>query len=439
MKPRAGAAPEPVFLRDIMLNIFTFLDVGVAVGTAKSRWVKGLAAWTTVALLAACGSDDSGPQPEANDFVATPNNGVLAVSVGEGLFKDPALSASGKQSCATCHDEEFGHADKPGVFLPLGGAGLNLSGMRSSPSTRYLNRAPAFALDAHGAAYGGFTWDGRADTRRAQARNPFFVAEEMALPGSADAPQALLALVRKASYFNDLLSLYKKEETDTDEKLFKRIVELLEIYQRDDADYNLFDSKYDQVLAGTATLSAAEARGLALFNDSSKGNCASCHTSSGSQPLFTNFGFAALGLPRNHQGPKNADASFFDLGLCARSKDNDTAVKGVSRYCGQFKTPTLRNVARSAPYFHNGSIATLEDAIRFHFTRDTDPGRWYKTATGAADRSYNDLPAQYQGNLVKGQPFAGGYQPSDADIADLMAFLATLNDADQLLPVAPAQ
>lgn len=392
-----------------------------------------LAATAGVLGLTGCGNSDDNnlPSEERASFVARPADAASAVEVGSLIFKDPALSASGRVACATCHAEEFGHADQPGVGLPKGGPTVAFSGMRSSPTARYLNTGMAFTLDASGRPSGGFTWDGRADTRREQARGPFFDGVEMALPGSPEQPAALVDLVRRAGYFGQITALYKPTELDTDAKLFKRIVELLEIYQRDDTDYNLFDSPYDAHLAGSGTLSAAQARGLAIFTDPLRGNCASCHPATGTRPVFTHFGYAALAVPRNHAGPKNADPGFFDLGLCARDKAGDTAVKGVARYCGLFKTPTLRNVERTAPYFHNGAIATLEDAVRFHFTRDVDPARWYRRGDGSLDAPYNDLPAAYRGNIVGGKPFDGSWQPSDAEMADLLAFLGSLNDADQ--------
>jgi cytochrome c peroxidase len=366
-----------------------------------------------------------------------------AIDAGEFLFKDTRLSASGKMACVSCHMETFGHADGPGTKLPKGGPNLDLLGMRSSMTARYLNLTPPFRLSLRGTPSGGFLWDGRADDRFEQVFHggPFFDPVEMALPGSASQPKALTDLVRSGPYWPAVEALYAATPglIDTDQKLFKQVSVLLETYQRGDADYNLFDSKFDQVQAGTATLSASEARGSALFNDPQRGNCVHCHSSGApQQQLFTNFGYSALGVPRNHAGPKNADSSFFDLGLCARKKAigslSDLLVK-LPRYCGLFKTPTLRNVERTAPYFHNASAATLEDAVRFHFERDTQPAKWYRKADGTADRRYNDLPTWYFGNLAQGRPFNGRYTASDADIADIVAFLKTLNDADQTEPV----
>jgi cytochrome c peroxidase len=369
----------------------------------------------------------------AASVLAQDNSGKVAV--GSKLFKDPRLSASGQMACASCHVEAHGHADLPGTGLPKGGPNLDLSGMRSSPTARYLNQNPAFSLAEHGDARGGFTWDGRADSRREQARAPFFSPVEMALPGSPEQPGALTALVRSAVYYPELQALYAPEQIDTDLKLFKRITELLAIYQHGDPDYNRFDSRFDQAQAGTATLSDSEQRGFALFTNPQQGNCASCHSAAGKKPLFTHFGFSNLGVPRNHAGPKNANPDYFDLGLCAREKSPDPQVQGKARYCGQFKTPTLRNVSRTAPYFHNGAIATLEEAVLFHFLRDAEPARWYRTADGNPDRRYNDLPQAYQGNVVQGRPFNGAFQPTAAQLADLLAFLRTLDDADQTAPL----
>jgi cytochrome c peroxidase len=242
-------------------------------------------------------------------------------------------------------------------------------------------------------------------------------------------------LVRAADYYADLKALYKENEVDSDEDLFARITELISIYQRDDADYNLFDSRFDKSLLSPQVLTSSERRGLAIFNDSNRGNCMTCHSASGAKPLFTNFGYTAIGAPRNHEGPKNVDPAYFDLGLCMRERaKSEEKKRGASndRYCGMFKTPTLRNIAQTAPYFHNGSVSTLEAAVRFHFERDTQPSKWYKRADGSVDSAYNDLPAKYQVNLSRGKPFSGSYSPTDAEVADLVAFLKTLTDADQI-------
>lgn len=381
--------------------------------------------------LAACTTE-----PQVSAAAAPTEEPLDEVLVGELLFKDPRLSASGKMACVTCHAEEFGHADVPGTFLPMGGPALDRAGRRSSPTARYLNSNPPFHLDAQGNAWGGFTWDGRANTRADQSKDPFFDHAEMALEGSTAKPDALLRLVRSADYFPKIQAWYAQDDLSRDDVLFQRVAQALEVYQRDDADYNLFDSRFDRSLTGMASLTPLEARGLAIFKNPNQGNCMSCHTvqSAELKPALTDFGFRALGVPRNPKaGNLLANPSDIDLGLC-RSGRQQPAGTNADRYCGQFKTPTLRNVERTAPYFHNGAIATLEDAVMFHFTRETDAARWY----GSADQRYNDLPAQYHRNVVQGKPFDGSWVPSTNDLQALIAFLKTLNDEDQTEPMLAA-
>lgn len=384
-------------------------------------------------MLSACSSDALviGEVEPVQDEI------IDEVRIGELLFKDKRLSRSGEMACSTCHAEEFGHADLPGVMLPLGGAERTLAGKRSSPTGRYLNKNPAFHIDAHGNAWGGFFWDGRVDTRAEQSKRPFFNPVEMAVAGDPESPAALLELVRGADYYKDLTTFYARDNLDDDKLLFERIAQALEVYQREDDDYNLFDSRYDQYLAGALELSPLERRGLDIFNDPQRGNCTSCHesTAADNQPVFTDFGFRALGVPRNTLSPVIiADPAHVDLGLC-RSERSEPAAAADDRYCGMFKTPTLRNVERTAPYFHNAAIASLEDAVMFHLSRDSHPARWY----GSVSARYNDLPAQYHANVVQGKPFDGSWTPGQEDMQALLAFLKLLNDSDQSEPLLAAR
>ncbi len=129
-----------------------------------------------------------------------------AVDVGDLLFHDLRLSANGQIACSSCHLEAVGPADATGTKLPLGGASGTLLGMRSAMTVRYLNLTPPFRLSLLGTPSGGYLWDGRADNRFEQAFHggPFFNPVEMALPGSATAPKALMDLVRSAAYWPQL-------------------------------------------------------------------------------------------------------------------------------------------------------------------------------------------------------------------------------------------
>ena len=225
----------------------------------------------------------------------------------------------------------------------------------------------------------------------------------MALPGSVDEPSALTALVRAASFFPLIQNLLKPNDINTNAKLFDKITTLHSLYQRDDVDYNRFDRRYEKWLLNKAQLSPAELRGMALFKDVNRGNCASCHSAEGPKPVFANFGYAALAAPCNHEGPLNVNASYFDLGLCLRERARNESKKlaaSDAAYCGMFKTPTLRNIDRTAPYFHNASVTTLESAVRFHFERDAQPasqilssGQWQRGP--CVQRSPSAIPAQH--------------------------------------------
>jgi cytochrome c peroxidase len=198
-------------------------------------------------------------------------------------------------------------------------------------------------------------------------------------------------------------------------------------------DFRLFTSKYDAFLNGKARLTEQETRGLALFNDPRKGNCAACHPSGrgsdGSPPLFTDFTYDNLGVPRNDAIPDNADAVYVDLGLCGPQR---TDLANRPDLCGAFKVPTLRNVARTAPYFHNGRFATLQEVVGFYVRRDTNPEEWYPTGASGVQK-FNDLPASMHRNVNTTEaPYNRklGDAPAlnPAEIEDVVAFLKTLDD-----------
>jgi cytochrome c peroxidase len=348
-------------------------------------------------------------------------------AVGERLFHDPSLSASGLQACATCHAADRAHADPAGTFLPVGGANLDQQGLRSSPSLRYIDTAGPFQVLGPGLAKGGYFWDGRADSRVAQARFPLFSSVEMA---NADVP-AFAARLRSVPYFPDLLAAASLAAGANDEVLLDAALRAVDAYQAGDVEFHAFNSKYDAFLEGRAALTAQEANGLQLFNDPAKGNCSACHPSApgpgGAKPLFTNFAYFALGVPRNHS-QNTSDPAFFDLGLCGPRR---TDLVGRSDLCGMFRVPTLRNVVLTAPYFHNAAFAALRDVVSFHATRDTNPELWYPTVANVVQK-FDDLPAVYQGNVTTIAPFGGaaGALPhlTPQDVDDIVAFLGTLSD-----------
>lgn len=383
----------------------------------------------TATSLVACGGGATADPTDGTVRALSLTRSIAAdrVAVGDRLFNEVALSAGGRQACASCHVKERGHADPEGGFLPMGGPALDQQGLRSSPSLHYMNGNPAFGWDADGRPRGGFTWDGRADTRAIQALGPLLAANEMAHPDA----NAVVTAVRALPYFSELAAAYGLPSAASDEQVLRATQQALEDYQAGDVDYQPFTSKFDAVQRGEARFTAQEQRGLDLFNDPQRGNCASCHSSTprpgDALPVFTNFGYFALGVPRN-TSTATADPSFFDMGLCGPVR---TDLAHRTDLCGMFKVPTLRNVELTAPYFHNGALSTLEEVVTFYATRDIDPARWYPTVGGVVQR-FNDLPPAYRGNVTQQAPFgpppAGGPRLSPQDVQDIASFLRTLTD-----------
>jgi cytochrome c peroxidase len=361
----------------------------------------------------------------ASAFDRTPDAAALT-AIGRELFSDPALSVSGKISCATCHDPR--HA-----FGPPDGHG---TGLRAVPSLMYAQNAPPFTehfIDDEGddsvdqGPAGGRTWDGRAQSLHDQARLPLFAPDEMANP-SADAVVSKV----QSRYAAAFRRLFGDKVFDDKSLAFKGVLMALEAYQQSPAEFYPYSSKYDAYLRHETTLSPQELRGLAAFNDPARGNCARCHPSEikqGAFPQFTDFGFAAIGVPRNLRIPANADRRYNDLGLCGPLRMD---LKDRPEYCGLFRTPSLRNAATRRVFFHNGVLHSLSDAVRFYAERDTKPEKWYPRANDGSTLKFDDLPAEYHANLDTKAPFGGqaGDAPtlSAADVADIVAFLGTLID-----------
>jgi len=450
--------------------------LGFGSGSAPGGWALAAAA---AVLLAACGGGGSGSSatPPASGGSSTTLS--AAAQLGQKIFNDTALSVSGTQSCASCHVKASAFAEDAtasgvdhGSPVPLGGAGMDLAGFRNTPSLMYTSLTPAFFFDSDGGPNGGFFRDGRAATLSDQAVLPFTTSFEMA---NADASAVILKL-KTRPYLADFQALYGADVLNDPDSALARMGAALAAFESEEPSFNPFSSKFDAYQRGQATLTAQELRGLGLFNNATKGNCSACHPSTSANgstpPMFTDYSYDNLGIPRNPLIPAN-DAgapdyvpvdstdgvqSYYDLGVCGPFREQTV---NLSASCGQFKVPTLRNIAVTAPYFHNGRFTTLKDAIGFYVRRDTNPEEWYPTAADGSVTKFDDLPAAYGGQFVVKAGVVGsdagylgnvntseipynraiGDTPalSPDEIDDVITFLCTLTDGyDPARPTAQA-
>jgi cytochrome c peroxidase len=419
-----------------------------SVERAAQGIVRGAALFLIASVgLTACGQqDDTATIPAAAKAVTQASkpsepSGKEMAAIGKLAFFDPSLSASGKQSCASCHSPEHAYGPPNGLAVQLGGVDMKHYGTRAVPSLRYLRRVPIWTHtyassfkerleDGDNMPSGGYTWDGRFDRPADQAAFPLLNPDEMANADAADVAPRL----SKSAYAQRFRDVFGQDILARPADALAALGKALERFQFDDPSFQPFDSKFDRVLDGQAQFTEQEARGFALFNDPDRGNCASCHLvdkgAAGAHPVLTDYNFQTLGVPRNPEIPANADPAYYDMGLCGPTRTDKSDNKW---YCGMFRTPTLRNTATRKVFFHNGRFHTLEDALRFYVQRDTNPSKWYPHPDGK--QRFDDLPVKYQSNVdTRTAPMTNhkGGKPvwSEADIQDVVAFIETLNDSD---------
>ncbi len=355
-------------------------------------------------------------------------------ALGKALFADTRLSQPQGTSCASCHDAArgftgFNRGGRDGVASGSLRARL---GFRNPPSLTYAKFIPPLYFyqddDAtQPAPFGGLMLDGRADTLAAQSREPLLARHEMNL-GSE---RAAAARLRGAGYRQAFEALYGAGVLDDPRRAVAAFGSSIEAYLQSD-ELAPFDSRFDAFLRGdTRALTAQEARGLAIFRNPDQGNCASCHSvshtsSNPARSLFTDFGYEALGVPRNRRLPANADPKHFDAGLCRTAEAREWP--DADSWCGYFRTPSLRNVAVRTRFMHNGVFTSLREAVRFYAVRSTRPGEVYTRGP-----VFDDLPARQRGNVnQQSSPLnrRAGSPPamSEDDIDAVVAFLGTLTD-----------
>ena len=221
----------------------------------------------------------------------------------------------------------------------------------------------------------------------------------------------MIEKIRNASYADEFKLIFGQDAFDDIDKAYDYVATALASFERS-AILNPFTSKYDYYLVGVVKLSAQEERGLQLFEAENKGNCAACHPSravDGKPPLFTDFTYDNLGVPSNQKILEIKGVDFVDIGLGKTVKDNTNAEPGANN--GKFKVSSLRNIAKTAPYMHNGVFTSLREVVDFYNTRDTDV-KWAKPEI-ATTMNMEEL-----GNLGL----------SDQEVDDIVAFMRTLSD-----------
>ena len=260
------------------------------------------------------------PVPDSNPVTAE------TVDLGRRLFYEVKLSADGTVSCASCHSPEAGFADPRRVSIGVGAK----TGNRNAP--------PALNAAYHPVQF----WDGRAATLEDQAAGPIANPVEMNLPHSdcstkIDQDPAYKALFEKAFGPGPV----------TMDKITKAIAS----FERTLISAN---SPFDRYQYGgdKKAMSASAIRGLALYKDPNKGNCVTCHTIGEKDALFADGKFHNLGVGLDERGELK------DLGRFDQTK--------VETDKGAFRTPTLRSIAQTGPYMHDGSQRTLRDVVDFY-------------------------------------------------------------------------
>lgn len=353
---------------------------------------------------------------QASEAKAQSSTSADMVKLGKTLFFDANLSANRNQSCATCHDPAVGFTgpsssiNAHGAVYP--GSNAALFGNRKPPSAAYAgDSSPLFFDENLDAWVGGMFWDGRADGSvlgdplAEQAKGPFLNPLEQAL----SSPEELCARVNAGSYAGLFEQVWGAGSLNcaNAELVYDRIGFAVAAYERS-PEVNPYNSKFDQfwdkarakrldvtrITASNWTsyrklgFNDTELYGLALFNDPTRANCASCHSMKPGPkgyPLFTDFSYDNLGVPRNPENPfynnlaYNPDGSaWVDTGLGGFLDTTQPEVAAQER--GKMKVPTLRNVDKRPyanfvkAYGHNGYFKSLTDIVRFYAFRGMGGG-----------------------------------------------------------------
>jgi cytochrome c peroxidase len=291
------------------------------------------------------------------------------IALGKQIFFDKNLSNPIGQACASCHAPEKGFSDSLNQDISIGANGTSFSN-RNAPNLSYNVFAPTQFYNTTDETYiGGFFYDGRSPNLQEQMIHPFIGSSEMNNGSIAN----VVIKIKNASYYQEIQKIYGKKTADSE--IFSAVADALTKFQTS-REVNSFTSKFDYYSKQLVPFTEDEKQGLALFQG--KGKCAQCHVLDADpkigKVLFTDFSYDNLGVPRNNSNPfynqssNTAGNTYVDLGI--------GSIKNEPQHNGKFKVPSLRNAAISEPYYHNGSIATLKEAIHFYNVRDLNTGEF---------------------------------------------------------------
>ncbi len=346
------------------------------------------------------------------------NTHANKLALGKLIFEDQNLSQPAGQACGSCHQSKLFYAD-PGMAVSAG-ANSSLHGNRNAPSIAYVKFTPElYWNDEESLWMGGFFLDGRAKTLQAQAAGPFLNPLEM----GNESPEQVVKKVQSSVYKTLFEQVYGQDIWNDNQQAFNAITDAIVAYENG-PEFALFNSKYDFYLKGLVELSTQEKRGLELFEAEEKGNCAACHPSQvgedGQPPLFTDYSYDNLGQPSNqkldfYQLPKVFNPqgkNYIDYGLAENPHINNG-----SQEKGKFKVSSLRNIAGTAPYLHNGVFTDLKEVVEFYNERDVSD-KW--------------RDAEVSDNVNKEE--LGDLKLNDKEVNAIVAFLKTLTDGYELAP-----
>ncbi|WP_372739992.1 cytochrome-c peroxidase [Neptunomonas sp.] len=342
------------------------------------------------------------------------------VSLGQQLFFDVNLSQNRTQSCASCHAPDKGFSDHRGTgaasAASIGDDGQSL-GDRNTPTASYAGFSPVFHQTKEGVFKGGQFWDGRASTLADQAAGPPLNPGEMAMP---DKTSVIARLKENSHYQKAFKGIYGEAIFEQADKAYAAMTDAIATFERTDF-FSPFDAKYDRYLRGEYQLTPQEDLGRTLFFSQQFTNCNLCHQlrtlPEQQEETFSNYEFHNIGVPANTALRAMNDVTQLDQGLLNHPDVDDADQRG------KFKTPTLRNVAVTAPYMHNGIFRDLRTVILFYNKYNSrSVKRQINPETGDQWRE-PEIP-----ETLSRKELETGPALDDKRIDALVAFLGTLTD-----------